>query len=253
MARSAPRAYVRLRDDQRKKVKTIHRAAGGRTIIRTTGYAALPDQGYRIFKYPFMKDYYTKLRYNTTFSLASVVGSTAVNVFRLNSLFDPDETNAGHQPRFFDTLCGADTTSAPYGKYRVVSAKIKVQFMNTNSSVTSIGYTGVHIRSDDSAVITSDLYVPELPNTSYKMMNVSTGISNFQKVQRTVSMKKILGVKDMKDAENTAAAYNQSPADVVYADVFYYPRDQSSSPTIYCDCMIEFNIQFFDQNLPVAS
>lgn len=179
----------------------------------------------RIPKYPFMRDYYCTLKYSQSGVLAATAGIPTLATFRANSLNDPDAAIGGHQPRFFDTLCGPDLGSAPYGKYRVFSTKVSVVFMNNNAGTTTIGYVGIHTRTDDSTAITTDAYIPELPNTKYRMINVSTGMSNFLRMRKSVSIKKLLGIRDMKDSEETAAEYNTNPANMVYIDLFYYPRD----------------------------
>jgi len=48
--------------------------------------------------------------------------------FRLNSLFDPDLTNTGHQPY------GYDQVTPFYGSYLVEEAKIEVEFSGSNSN-----------------------------------------------------------------------------------------------------------------------
>lgn len=201
-----------------------------------------------ISRQPFPREKFVSLRYNDTGTLSSVVGATAVQVYNLNSLYDPDSTGTGHQPRFFDTFCGADGTSAPYGSYRVHSAKITVTFMNSNAGVTTVGYIGLHTRLSTAAALTTDTYIPELPNTKYRMINVSTGMSNFLKMSNAISIKRYLGIKDLKDDDLSAALYSASPSKLVVADLFYYPRDRTATSSIQFDVSIVFNVQFFDQN-----
>ena len=46
--------------------------------------------------------------------------------YRGNSCQDPDLTGIGAQPRYFDTFCGPQDSSAPYGNYNVLASKIIV-------------------------------------------------------------------------------------------------------------------------------
>ena len=65
----------------------------------------------------------TTLRYSDIWGLAP--GAQAGQyTYRGNSLFDPDYTSTGHQPRYFDQY------SAVYSKYLVTSSSIKVSVMN---------------------------------------------------------------------------------------------------------------------------
>jgi len=45
-----------------------------------------------------------KLRYTDTYALNAAAGSIAVQNFRANSLFNPDQTGVGHQPYGYDQL-----------------------------------------------------------------------------------------------------------------------------------------------------
>jgi len=57
------------------------------------------------------------------------------HVFNLNSLFDPDSTGAGHQPKGFDQL------TALYARYRVYETKYKVTYfinLSTDQNVTFV-------------------------------------------------------------------------------------------------------------------
>lgn len=71
---------------------------------------------------------YVTLRYTETFNftLASTVGTQ--QLFRLNSIFDPNSTGVGHQPYGYDQL------SALYNRYRVLAARWKVVFGTQTST-----------------------------------------------------------------------------------------------------------------------
>lgn len=60
----------------------------------------------------------TVLRYVEDFTLNPGVATSAVNVFSINNLYDPNFTGTGHQPMFFDNY------AALYSKYRVNHATI---------------------------------------------------------------------------------------------------------------------------------
>ncbi len=62
----------------------------------------------------------TKLVYAQFVSVSAVQQITGKYTFRANSIFDPDLTGAGHQPKFRDQL------ALYYSKYRVLGCSIKV-------------------------------------------------------------------------------------------------------------------------------
>jgi hypothetical protein len=75
--------------------------------------------------------------YTDTVNIASSSGSLAQKQWRLNSLFDPDFTGTGHQPRYFDQLCGG---AGPYSKYRVTHANVTVEFSSTTADAGVLGF-----------------------------------------------------------------------------------------------------------------
>ena len=52
------------------------------------------------------------------------IPATALQSFRSASLFDPDRTNTGHQPLFYDEM------ALVYNQYRVIGAKMRLRFVN---------------------------------------------------------------------------------------------------------------------------
>jgi len=91
---------------------------------------------YLIQAYGLMRSLYTfqprwmycKMKYCDQFLVALVTGQVADQAFRANSLFDPDRTGTGHQPRGFDQL------TPMYNRYRVDKVKIEVEFSAANVS-----------------------------------------------------------------------------------------------------------------------
>lgn len=69
-----------------------------------------------------------KMSYEFVGAIAPAAGSVAANVFRFNSVYDPDFTGVGA------TAAGYGQASALYGRYRVLATKITAQFVNTGSA-----------------------------------------------------------------------------------------------------------------------
>lgn len=82
---------------------------GRRTRSRAQGFAST-----------FVKGRITKMVYHDAFILNSTTGILANQVFRAGSIFDPDFTGTGHQPR------GHDQWAQLYHKYLVIGARISV-------------------------------------------------------------------------------------------------------------------------------
>lgn len=78
--------------------------------------------------------YYTKLRYQQ-FQTLNSAPALATQVIRANSLFDPNLTGVGHQPRGFDQLAGS------YKEYRVYGVLFDVSFKVTTGAYAYVGYS----------------------------------------------------------------------------------------------------------------
>ena len=66
--------------------------------------------------------------YGTVSATAATTSTGAEYAFRLNSLFDPNLTGSGHQPRYFDQLTNI------YQLYRVYKCSFQVEFYKPSSS-----------------------------------------------------------------------------------------------------------------------
>lgn len=69
---------------------------------------------------PFPTEMYCTLRYSDAIQM-SYSSSAVTQSYALNGLYDPDLTNAGHQPYFFDQFC---STTGPYLAYCVLGARV---------------------------------------------------------------------------------------------------------------------------------
>lgn len=94
------------------------------------GVERMPLTGFRSVMWPTCLP--VKLRYDD-YRVLTAVGNEAFYTYRLNSLFDPDQSGAGAQPEGFDQL------KTLYGRYRVIAAKCTVEAQgngaNTNGFV----------------------------------------------------------------------------------------------------------------------
>jgi len=180
-------------------------------------------------KGPFGDTLDTKFTYGTKFDLVSSYGSAPYNTFRANGCYDPDFSGGGAatQPRYFDTLCGLDSGSAPYEQYLVKGFSYKITFINANASGNSIGYVYARIRTGTSDQITSADYtaIMEIPNTEYKLIGTHDSGQGVRELHGGGSIGKLLGIKDIMDAETLKLTYNALPGsdEAVWLDIGYMP------------------------------
>lgn len=94
---------------------------------------------------PFPATMRRTFTYCQTFSLSSGNGLLGTQqAFRLNSLYDPDYTGAGHQPYGFDQMSGL------YSMYRVDRAKFEVIFTTPGSANDILAVATVSPGTDSS-------------------------------------------------------------------------------------------------------
>lgn len=98
-------------------------------------------------QYGFPNEIITKLRYCDLLTLHSVNGAMSVNYFSANSIYDPDITNAGHQPMYRDNFASI------YDLYVVLGCKITVHF--TPFNIVQNWVCGITV--DDNASISTVL------------------------------------------------------------------------------------------------
>lgn len=91
----------------------------------------ISEMGYTTWsrQYPIAPRMRTWLRYAETITGLGGIPADFDYQFRLNSLFDPNFTGTGHQPRGFDQI------SALYNRYRVYRCNYKVMFTQENSGI----------------------------------------------------------------------------------------------------------------------
>ena len=98
--------------------------------------------------------------------------------FRMNSIFDPDHTGVGHQPRFHDQVAGI------YHKYCVIGARAYIELLSsgTSSVAGGIGNPTVFAYLDDSAVADSRSLEQHIelgmPNSAYIMTTIPGSSNN---------------------------------------------------------------------------
>lgn len=145
-------------------------------------------------------------------------GSATINAFSLNSLYDPNITGVGTQPRFFDTLCAAAGGVAPYDTYVVVRAHVRVT-MQTQSTTSMFGYVQVY---SDTAGISPTAPMYEYLETNNLVRFPLTSANNLtavRVVEFDVDIARFLGCEDILDTDYARAQYDASPARQVYMDV----------------------------------
>jgi len=161
-------------------------------------------------------------RYSQYVNLDPSAGAASTQVFRANSLYDPDLTGVGHQPM------GRDSLAAAYGHYLVTSAKITVSHLNFGST----NYPGAWgILLDDDGTVSPDVHaVIEQAGSKYRIFpNNYLASGALTTLTYNFDARKFFDLKDPQDVKyEIGALVGTNPADGAYFVLWVGPLDGTS-------------------------
>ncbi len=191
----------------------------------------------------------TTMRWAWAGALATQAGASTVQVFRLNSLYDPDFTGAGSQPKYFDTLCAASGGTAPYSYYRVRRTHFRACFVNPNSTAATSSYGFCQVYTVNPMSTTAAF------QDFFENVNLRTGIltangnnNSVFNVEGSVDHAALWAVKDWEDNEDFQAPYNSNPAAVTYLQVGVRAQDDTTVATMRVIVQLVYEVEMFSLN-----
>jgi len=163
----------------------------------------------------YNNNYTVKLSYADNFRHEVSYSSSARQVFRTNSIFDPDLTGTGHQPMF------RDLWSSMYDYYTVLSCEYEIYFYNACADTITWTAIGTHAQRMGAVQVTtlattdSSDYVTF--NTVFPIAEMKNTSTNFLPPEDTIMVKGVLTPGDFivdakdQDADNTWVANGSNP------------------------------------------
>lgn len=212
----------------------------------------------------FPKKQLVELTYCDEVLIPNVDAGSAPYKFRLNSIFDPDLTVGGHQPR------GHDQWAAIYNKYCVVGATVRVEPLMGSTAATNIAATLYGYLDDD---LTSDNYTVQqlielnLPKSSHKFIEIGQssraprGYSSKSPIMNfKVGMKKFFGLTNKTqvitargigmgdDAPDSplVANFGTNPKDTCYLKLHTRSTASLGTQTLFCRVTIKYLVVCHD-------
>lgn len=198
--------------------------------------------------YGFPDKLVTNLRYVDVFRLTGSAGTPGANTFRMNSCFDPDLSGVGHQPMYYDQLCGAVGT-APYSRYRVLQSKITCTYsMESPPSLTAANVgpviVGLHTSNTSGLFASSVSALMEASGSKWTYLQDKSGSNNVKTLTATYIPTRDLGL-DAGD-DTLAAGSTASPTQAFHA--IPWKVDPVGAGIVNVIVQIEFRVQFFGRN-----
>jgi len=184
----------------------------------------------------------TSLRYCDNFSLSSASGGVGSNIFRMNSLFDPDYTRTGHQPLYYDQF------TPVYGRYRVLYSKLNVSFvpLSDDSDAATSGPWIVGVTGNSNGVFSTSATVLSEQNKTFTRLLPRDKAALPVDLTLTYSPKRDLGV-DPED-DTVTASTSGNPSSVWWGNVFVSDLNGSGTTTVIVKITMEFEVEFYAQS-----
>lgn len=173
---------------------------------------------------------FCKLKYVQTFGLAGSAGILDDQVFQ-SSGFDPDQTGAGHQPRYWDQV------TALYGRYQVLAMKVRYSIVNINTEPIRV----VHSWTDSS--VASATAIDAYAEAKYATIRTLGGKGGKDTAYITsyMSAKKIHGQGSVTQQDDMEAVTTANPVDMFYSNVIA----QSVVPSVAWACSVQAEITYY--------
>lgn len=187
----------------------------------------------------FPQRYACKLKYTASVILAGT-GTTSQQVYRLNSLYDPDVAVGGTQPMCYDQL------SAVYNKYLVTSAKYEVQFTNLNSTAVSV----VSVPTDLSLSGSSFDSITEQKYAKNSVLSINSGGRSTVTHRGSISMARLMGQPELDSDPDMYSDVTTSPQDSAYLTLEAADFTGATSISVAARTKIVFYCVFKEYNVP---
>ncbi len=156
----------------------------------------------------FPDRYFCKLKYTDVKTLSGT-GTTADQVYRINSLFDPDFTGTGSQPLGFDQL------TAVYTKYLVLRCDWEIWATNLNSTAAYV----TAVPTDVSVGASSMQSLSEIKRSVTKPLSINSGGGAVQVLRGSVDMADLHGQPNIDSDPDEYSVVSTNPSDVAYLTI----------------------------------
>jgi len=192
------------------------------------------------------------LKYSDTYEMSSSSGSVVLQQFRANSLFDPDLTGTGHQPRGYDQWC---SSTGPYQMYRVLAHRAVVRascsFNAALEGQIACGYSDLSsVPSLPSSAMTNIGTQAELRGWKAAILPIGSPTQTMAFEARIADIEGVAESSILSE-DNYGALYNANPADVAFFSVQANIM-AAGSGAIFVQVEHEFDVQF-EQPILLAS
>ncbi len=237
LLRKSSQGYPKMSHPNRKKTQKRAKNSTQPTFIDGNHLSVVPNTKWTATsKFPIAPRLRSVLRYADTFTMTTGVPGLTTQVMNLNSLFDPDRTGTGHQPRGFDQL------STLYSRYRVYGVSFKVN-CNLFTSTNDVLIIGVYPRNGTGTPA----------NFSDSVENPWAVVDQYSLYVKPKTLKGFINLAELNGKTKTAytaddttqASTNASPTETMVMDITVESLSGANN-TSYISVVMEFDCEFSD-------
>jgi len=190
----------------------------------------------------FPKTLQTKLRYSDVFTITSSAGAVGKQMYRWNSLFDPDLTNIGHQPLYRDTY------ATLYDQYAVVKAKATIRILTADTTAAlAVGC----VTDDDGTTSSSVNTLTEMSTGMSDIITPLAGSHSYTVFTPTWSAHQDLNINPY--TSETYKTPNTSDPTEVSTLLIWAATVGGASATITMQIVLEQEVVFSELTTPTGS
>lgn len=162
---------------------------------------------------------------------------TAVNVIRVNSIFNPDATGSGHQPLWTDQLAQL------YGRYRVHGMKYKITLSGSSSKITQCILVVARSTTPETTLTTA------IERRGNRVMDVPSGLSHSKTYTGFIRPGKAYGLtpSQMKDDENFASVIGTHPNKIAFACFYAVTHDTTPDVKMHYALECTYYVELMDR------
>lgn len=177
------------------------------------------------------------LHYESLITLAPGA-AVASYVFRGNSLYDPDYTGTGHQPRYYDQL------TPIYGRYKVLASAITVEMINGSPTAGAIFAI---TPNTEIITFTSWQQASELPRSKTSQIVPIASRYPF-KLSSQATTKSICGLLPYQvNDEDWSSSVGTNPVQIWYWNVNVASIDESTNVTVSLRIKMKYKAIMYDR------
>jgi hypothetical protein len=181
------------------------------------------------------------MKYSEIF-LPSVAGTGVYDqIFRANSMFDPDRTGGGHQPRGFDQL------TPQYNRYRVIAFNWHVEFAGA-----ALSYNIVTTVVNGAQTFTTLVDAAESNRKADSIISTAQGNTRFQMGGEKLHLVNGKSFQSYNIDDTTGAIFNATPVETMDLHIVLY-NPNSVSIVINYVVTLEYDCIFYDSIVPAIS